>query len=160
MGRNAPTVREVTAVDCYALRRAVLRGGDPDARVAWTEDDVPGAFHVAAFADVDDVPVAVASFSQQAIAARSHALAWRLRGMAVDPTHQGEGFGLAILRFVHDRLVRSGGDVLWCNARMTAADFYAKAGSVVVSDSFIDDETGLAHQQMLLDLAAPQFTKA
>jgi GNAT superfamily N-acetyltransferase len=160
MGRNAPTIREIPVADVYALRRAVLRGGDADARVAWDEDEAPGAFHLAAFTEASGVPVAVASFSQQPIAARPAAPAWRLRGMAVDQAHQGEGLGLALLRFAHDRLVRDGADVLWCNARMTAAAFYAKASFIVVSDSFTDDETGLAHQQMLLDLPAPLFTKA
>lgn len=49
---------------------------------------------------------------------------WLLRGMAVDPAFQGRGLGLELLRRVEADMDRP----MWCNARLAAAGFYARAG--------------------------------
>ncbi len=66
---------------------------------------------------------------------------WRLRGMAVDPDHQGIGVGTALLARVRDFVDRSGGGLIWCNARVSAQDFYVAAGFVSIGEPW--DEPGI-----------------
>jgi GNAT superfamily N-acetyltransferase len=85
-------VTEISAADAYDLRRRVLREGRAAADVAFPEDDAPGAVHLGV-AGADGVMVAVVSLSPQPAPHRPGARAARLRGLAVEPEHQGEGLG-------------------------------------------------------------------
>ena len=46
----------------------------------------------------------------------------------------------------------TGATVLWCNARDSAQDFYAKLGFAVHGDGFVTHDTGLPHHVMVRDL--------
>ncbi|HVE94048.1 MAG TPA: GNAT family N-acetyltransferase [Acidimicrobiales bacterium] len=142
---------DLDVTEVHPLRRRVLRGGDPSANVSWAEDDRPSAFHLGV-RDASGLVIAVASFSEERTKFRPGAKAWRLRGMAVDDHHQGQGIGQAILDEAVTRVAALGATVLWCHARDTAIAFYTRAGFVVVGDGFTTDETGLPHHTMLRDL--------
>jgi GNAT superfamily N-acetyltransferase len=62
--------------------------------------------------------------------------------MAVEPAHRGLGVGRALLARVRDFVTRSGGGLLWCNARVTAEGFYRALGFTVVSEPWDDPEIG------------------
>ena len=53
---------------------------------------------------------------------------WRLRGMAAAFEHQGQGLGSALLSTGIKKIRQLNGDVLWCNARESAIQFYQKHG--------------------------------
>ena len=53
---------------------------------------------------------------------------------------------------VIDRLAAGGTEVLWCNARDSAAGFYDRLGFEVVGEGFVLPESGFAHHVMLRDL--------
>lgn len=114
------------------------------------EDTRPGAFHLAV--RHDDTILAVASFSTEATPYRPRRSAIRLRGMAVDGPFQQHGIGRLLVTTVVDRLRAEGVDVLWCNARDSAAGFYARLGFEVEGDGFVLPESGIAHHVMVLDL--------
>ena len=141
---------EVIATDTHPLRRAVLRKGIPSDDVAFPEDDMEGAFHLAAV--TDSGVVGVASFSPTPTPYRDGADAWQLRGMAVADELQGQGIGDALLRAAIERVRSTGATVLWCNARDSAARFYERLGFVVHGDGFVTKTTGLPHHVMVLDL--------
>lgn len=67
---------------------------------------------------------------------------WLLRGMAVDPRHQGTGLGRILLRQVEADMDRP----MWCNARLAAAGFYAHQGWTPKGPVF--DMDGDPHQRM------------
>lgn len=140
-------VAEVGAADTHDLRRRVLRGGDPYAHVAFPEDDLDGAFHLAALDDAGAV-IAVGTFSPAPYDGRP---AYRLRGMAVEPARQGNGAGWVVLAAGIERCRAAGAEVLWANARDTAIGFYEKAGMAVVGDGF--ESVGIPHHLVVLDLA-------
>jgi GNAT superfamily N-acetyltransferase len=146
---SSATVESVEAVDCYVLRRAVLRAGDADASVSWPEDSVAGAFHLAV--RVDGVIVAVVSYAPAATPHRPGARAWQLRGMAVESTQQRRGYGVLLLDAALARLRAAGADVLWANARDSAIGFYARCGMKVVGDGFVA-ALSLPHHVVVLDL--------
>ena len=54
--------------------------------------------------------------------------AWRLRGMATDPSHRSAGVGSAVLSAGLTAVRDAGGEVVWCNARTAALPFYERHG--------------------------------
>jgi GNAT superfamily N-acetyltransferase len=146
-------VEEVPAEATHDLRWRILRESRPGAPVVFPEDARPDAFHLGV-RDDDGSIVAVASFSTEATPHRPGRSAVRLRGMAVDWPAQHHGLGRLLVTTVVERLRRAGVEVLWCNARDSAAGFYARLGFGVVGDGFVLPESGIAHHVMIRDISS------
>ena len=143
-------VEEVPAEATHDLRWRVLRDRRPEAPVVFPEDARPSAFHLAV---CDDRAIlAVASFSPEPTPYRPGRAAVHLRGMAVDRPFQRHGLGRLLVATATDRLRRDGVGVLWCNARDSAAGFYARMGFETAGEGFVLPESGMAHHVMLRDL--------
>jgi predicted GNAT family N-acyltransferase len=142
------TVDEVAAEVTHPLRRAVLRpdGGD----LNWVGDEDETTFHLAARSG--ERVVGVVRFSPAACPWRDDVSApWQLRGMATDPSVRGSGAGRALLVDGLARVAARGGDLVWCDARVTAAGFYERFGFTVVTEPF--DKPGIGpHVGMLIEL--------
>ncbi len=122
----------------HALRRQVLRPGQPWSSVDHDYDSWPDTFHVAAFGPRGEV-AGCASFHPDAAPHRPGSSAshtWRLRAMASLPEVRGQGYGAAALRYGIAEVRRRGGTVLWCNARSGAVGFYERLGFSTVGDEF------------------------
>jgi predicted GNAT family N-acyltransferase len=139
-------VDEVPAEDTYALRAAVLRPGGGD--VVWAGDEDPATVHLAA-RDGAGAVIGVVRFSPAPCPWRPDARApWQLRGMATDPAVRGSGAGRALVVDGLDRLAARGADLVWCDARVTAAGFYELMGFAVVTEPY--DKPGIGpHVGML-----------
>lgn len=144
-------VEDVPAEATHDLRWRILRERRPGAVVVFPEDDRPGAFHLAVRDNAGTI-VAVASFSEEPAPYRPGRRAVRLRGMAVDWSAQRHGLGRLLVSTVVERLRRNGVEVLWCNARDSAAGFYARLGFEVVGDGFVLPESGIPHHVMVRDV--------
>lgn len=142
-------VVEVPPGDTHALRRLVLRGGDPTSDVDFPEDRVEGAFHLAARRGAD--VVGVASFSPQPSPFRPGSHCFQLRGMAVDESLQRGGIGRALLDAAVKKLRERGAEVLWANGRDSAIGFYERWGMEVVGDGFVNTR-GIPHHVVIRDL--------
>lgn len=149
----AVEVREVPAEATHDLRRQVLRDGAVDADVHFPEDDLPGAFHLAALDRAGRV-VGVATWAPVATERRPGRAAWRLRGMAVEPDLQGGGVGARLLAASLARLEARGAEVLWADGRDSALSFYERHGWAVEGDGYVT-AIGIPHHTVVLDLAAP-----
>jgi predicted GNAT family N-acyltransferase len=77
---------------------------------------------------------------------------FRLRGMATHPQYRGQGLGAALLRKCIEQARHAGGEVLWCNARTSAIEFYRRAGFEAVGEEFETPDIG-PHVRMRLDLS-------
>ncbi len=131
------TVEQVRPEITYALRGEVLRPGR-----GWAELELPGdrdhsTGHFAGYVEHEVVGVATVIEEPE----DDGPGVWRLRGMAVSPARRGQGVGLALIDRIRDFVARSGGGLLWCNARVTAEGFYRAAGFVAVAGPW--DEPGL-----------------
>jgi predicted GNAT family N-acyltransferase len=146
---SSVSVDEVPAEETYALRGAVLRpnGGE----VIWAGDEDPATFHLAARTADGDV-AGVVRFSPAPCPWRPLARApWQLRGMATGPAVRGSGAGRLLVAEGLSRVAARGGDLVWCDARMSAAGFYERMGFTVVTDEF--DKPGIGpHVGMCKDL--------
>ena len=137
------------------LRGAVLRPGRPPEAAVWPLDDAPGTAHLAAYDDevAPAEPVAVVSLLPAAYpGADASSRAYQLRGMAVRPDLAGRGIGSTLLAVAIDAVRERGADLLWCNARTSAASFYAARGFVPDGAEFMPPELGIPHVRMRLDL--------
>lgn len=136
------TIRFIPAPLTHDLRRRVLRPGQPPERAHYAVDAQPDAFHLGA-TDMDRQIVGVASLYHERFPLDSQVPTnqkphtdWRLRGMAVEPTLQGQGVGRILIEAVLDALRERNGTWLWCNARVTAEPFYTALGFTTYGDPF------------------------
>ena len=146
---RAVTVEEVAPEVTYELRGAILRpnGGE----ITWAGDDEAATFHLAA-RTADGAVVGVVRFSPAPCPWRPLAVApWQLRGMATDTTVRGSGAGRAMVEDGLERVAARGGDLVWCDARTSAAGFYERMGFTVVTDEF--DKPGIGpHVGMVIEV--------
>jgi ribosomal protein S18 acetylase RimI-like enzyme len=144
----AVVVEEATLAETLPLRAAVLRpGGEP---AAMGGDDDPATLHLAARTP-DGRVVGVVRFSPAPCPWRPDVRGpWQLRGMATDPAVQGSGVGRALVAAGLDRVAARGGDLVWCDARVSAAGFYERMGFAVVTEPYEKPPAG-RHLGMLVD---------
>lgn len=120
------------------LRRAVLRPHlGPDDPLPG--DELPNATHVAAVDD--DARVIATCFGyREPCPWRPGERAWRLRQMATDPQHRGEGWGAAITTELARLATADEATVLWCHARRYAVPFYEHCGFRPHGPDFIEND--------------------
>jgi GNAT superfamily N-acetyltransferase len=139
-------VRRATGDEIRELRLSVLR---PDAaRVPSAYDLDPETVHIGAF-DGDEVVGCASVFPDPY---DGEPLAWRLRGMAVDPTRQGQGIGRLVLDASVAVAEQAGARMLWANGRVTAMAFYQRLGWTAVGDVFAYGPAQLPHLVIKLRL--------
>jgi len=112
-------IRPVTAAETRPLRREVLRPHQRLDEVGFAGDGVEGAAHFGAFVNGEMVATATVHPDEGG---------WRLRGMATRDGFRGRGLGGALVEACIAHAQKSGGTMMWCNARLKAADFYRRFG--------------------------------
>jgi thiamine transport system ATP-binding protein len=144
LGGGGPRVVELAPTATHGLRRAVLREGRADAAVTFDGDDDAGTLHLGV-ALPDGTLVAVSSWMWRPCPHEPGPRDRQLRGMAVDGSRQGGGFGADLLAAGVARARHDGAGAVWANARDSALGFYLRHGFEVVGDGFVDVATGLPH---------------
>lgn len=134
----------------YDLRRRVLRAGRGEAAVAFVGDDDPEALHLAVV-DEDARVLAVASVLPASTDHRLGRRAVRLRGMAVEPAHQGRGLGSVLLEAVVQRARALGAEVVWAAGRDGALGFYRRRGWTVEGEGYLAADD-LPHHTVVYDV--------
>ena len=130
-----------------ALRQAVLRPSESLDDLAWPGDDDPRAGH---FAILDGGhAVAVATIVPEPHPEAAGPGDWRLRGMATDPAHRGQGLGARLVEAAVAHATAEGASRVWCHARPAAIGLYERAGFTVESDEFEVPGAG-PHRRMSL----------
>jgi len=152
-------VRRATADEIFPLRHAVLRPGRPvTASVYATDAD---AVHVGAWETSADGATLVGCATVFPDPWRGgggpdapppEPRAWRLRGMAVDPSRHRTGVGREVLTAAVAAAGEAGAPLLWANARTAALAFYEAQGWAVAGEEFITADTGLPHKPIVLSL--------
>lgn len=134
-------IRALSPEETLPLRSDVLRPNQPIRESIYPGDDEATTQHWGAF--VQNELVAIASLYPEPLPASAAYLApantqcWRLRGMAVSPQFQGQGYGRQLLEYCLCAVAERGGKVLWCNARSPAVGFYRGAGLETAGGEFI-----------------------
>jgi ribosomal protein S18 acetylase RimI-like enzyme len=87
-------------------------------------DRLPSTFHFGV--QVDGITVACVTLQQENSSKLPQEKQYRLRAMAVREGYRGQGFGDAIVDAGLNHLRELGVEVVWCDARVAALNFYRR----------------------------------
>ena len=133
MTKEKFTVKQITAAETYAVRHPVLRAGRPVETCAMPGDDAEDTFHLGLF-DAEKL-IGVVTF-MNAAKPQFTGKQYQLRGMAVLEAYQGKGLGNILVTEGEQQLKQLGYDLLWCNARIKALNFYTRKGFKIEGEAF------------------------
>jgi ribosomal protein S18 acetylase RimI-like enzyme len=133
-------ISKVDAEKVRPLRHSELRKGQDFSTTSYIEDYEAGTFHMACI--VDEKIVTCASFYSEKSTKIKSENAYRLRGMATDSNFQRKGYATDLMRESFKELKNRGCDMVWCNARLVAVDFYKSSGFKITGEIFDIAEIG------------------
>jgi len=128
------SITKVDADKVRALRHSELRKGQDFSTTSYLKDYEVGAFHMACI--VDKKIVTCASYYPEKSMKIKSDNAYRLRGMATDSSFQRKGYATGLMNESFKELKNRDCDMVWCNARLGAVDFYKSAGFKITGELF------------------------
>ena len=133
-------IKKVSAEKIRKLRHKTLRQGKPFSTTSYNRDNEKETFHFACF--VKKETVSCATFYPEKLEKIKSRKAFRLRGMATDEKHRKKGLGKKIIEESFKEIKKKEGDLLWCNARLVAVEFYKKMGLKTIGEKFDISDIG------------------
>ena len=127
-------IRKVDAEKVRPLRHSELRKGQDFSTTSYLEDYEVDTFHMACI--VDEKIVTCASFYPEKSIKIISDNAYRLRGMATASNFQRKGYATDLMSESFKELKKRDCDMVWCNARLVAVDFYKSAGFNIIGEIF------------------------
>jgi len=127
-------ITKIDAEKVRSLRHSELRQGQDFSATFYLEDYEEGTFHLACI--VDEKIVTCASFYPEKSTKIKSENAYRLRGMATDSNFQRKGYATDLMRESFKELKNRDCNMVWCNARLVAVDFYKSAGFKIIGEIF------------------------
>ena len=125
-------IKEISAEETFPVRLEVLRKNIP-LPFEFKGDFDENTFHLGAFKN--DKLIAVSSY-MMAENKNFEGNQCQLRGMATLTEYQGFGAGKLMLEKAVQILKEKNNNILWCNARIVAVDFYKKQGFQTFGEKF------------------------
>ncbi len=147
-------IEEIKAEESYPIRKSVLREGMTLSH-QMTGDHDADTLHLGLF-DGGQL-VCIGSF-MKASKAEFEGLQYQLRGMASAKGSQGKGYGKMLLEKAEQLLTEKNVNLLWCNARIVALDFYKKLGYSSIGQVFEVDQVGphfVLYKKLVLNVSEP-----
>ena len=135
------TIKHISATEAYTVRHPVLRKGKPIDSCVFDGDNLSSTFHLGVF--IDNKLIGVCSFFKYNHQLLTEEFQYQLRGMAVLNTYQNKGLGNVILNYGETLLKEKNMNVIWCNAREKALNFYKKMGYESIGEPFNIKDIGL-----------------
>ena len=127
-------IRKVDAERIRPLRHSELRKGQDFSTTSYLKDYEINTFHMACI--VDDKPVTCATFYPEKSTKIRTENAYRLRGMATDSRFKRKGYASNLMAESFKELKKRDCDMVWCNARLVAVDFYKSVGFKITGELF------------------------
>jgi GNAT superfamily N-acetyltransferase len=157
-------VRPVAPETTFPLRQRILRPHQRVEDLAQPDDAAADSATFAAFDDEDEgenevIAAGTVGRRPPPPNAGSDTDGWQVRGMAVEPAHQGQGIGSLVLAAILDHVAARGGGLTWCNARLPARGLYEQAGFTAVGEVFEIDPIG-PHLLMVRQVPARPVSKS
>lgn len=142
-------IKRIKAKETYGIRLNVLRK-NIDLPYTFTGDLEKETFHLGLF--LDQQLIGVVSFMKSAYKDLT-GKQYQLRGMAILPEFQGKGYGKKLILSGIEILKTKGIDIVWCNARVAALNFYQKNGFQTLGKEFDIPKIG-GHYVMFKDVGS------
>lgn len=127
-------VEQARLEEVIDIRHVVLRKNQPRSSCYYAEDSYKYTIHYVA--KEKDKIVGCASVYKEKHPDFSLKESWRIRGMAVLELFQGQAVGTHLLETCINHAIKMKGDVIWCNARIDAVNFYKQSGFKMIGDEF------------------------
>ena len=127
-------IRKVDAEIIRPLRHSELRKGQDFSTTSYLKDYELNTFHMACI--VDDNTVTCATFYPEKSTKIKSENAYRLRGMATDSRFKRKGYASNLMAESFKELKKRDCDMVWCNARLVAVDFYKSVGFKITGELF------------------------
>jgi len=118
-------IEQITPQLTWRLRRDALYPGEYMFNMEMEEDE--HGMHYGGF--IDNKLIAIVSLFRDGTD-------FQFRKFAIQKEMQGKGYGRVLLQFITDFAKAEGGTRIWCNARYSAINFYAKAGFASTGETF------------------------
>ena len=128
------SIKLISSKDCFELRKKVLWPHKKLNQCSIDIDNHPDSFHLGAFCG--DHLVSMGSFFKQENKLFNNQLQYRLRAMATDNNYRNIGSGSKLIKKSFEILKKKKIEILWCDARLVAVDFYKKNGFKISSNIF------------------------
>jgi predicted GNAT family N-acyltransferase len=125
-------IKEISTEETFPIRLEVLRKNIP-LPFEFNGDFDLDTIHLGAFKN--DKLIAVSSY-MKANYKDFEGNQYQLRGMATLAEYQGFGAGKLMLQKAVQILKEKNSNLLWCNARIVAVDFYKKQGFQTFGEKF------------------------
>ncbi|WP_405325534.1 GNAT family N-acetyltransferase [Leeuwenhoekiella sp. LLG6367-2.1] len=134
------TIKEITAQETWAVRHPVLRADRPIATCAMDGDLNADTVHLGLF-DSNNL-IGVTSFMSNQNS-QFTGIQYQLRGMGILESHQKKKLGGLLIDAGEEKLKQLKVEVLWCNARIKALNFYLRKGFTISGLPFDIENVGV-----------------
>ena len=130
----------VKASQVRPLRNLVLRPGLPIETTYYKEDNDIDTIHLAYI--INKEIISIGTFYPQNDSILKSKNGYRLRGMATHPKFRRNSSASKLMKEAFIILKNKNCDILWCNARLIALDFYKSLGFNIDGQEFNIKEIG------------------
>ena len=127
-------IKVVAAKDIRTLRNLVLRPNLPIETTYYDLDKDIGTFHLASI--MDNTIISIGTFYPENDIELQTKNGYRLRGMATHPKFRRKSAATKLMKKSFVLLKEKKCDVLWCNARLVAVEFYKSLGFKITGKIF------------------------
>ena len=127
-------VKKVSAKDIRPLRNLVLRPNLPIETTFYDLDDDEKTFHLASI--IDNNIISIGTFYPENDIKLKTKNGYRLRGMATHPDFRRKSAATKLMEESFVFLKQKECDILWCNARLIAVEFYKSLGFKIIGEIF------------------------
>lgn len=141
-------IKKINSTETYAVRHPVLRKGRPIEDCKFDHDDDESTFHLGLY--IQNKLLGVVTYLKKDFE-ELKGNQYQLRGMAIQKDHQKKGFGKLLIEKGEDIIKQNKGNIVWCNAREIAVNFYKKNGFKIIGKPFVIPKIGL-HYVMFKNL--------
>lgn len=145
-------IKNITAVESFLVRQPVLRAGKPLESCQFDGDDLETTQHFGLFIDEKLIGIVSVFNTKSAVLIASNQ--FQIRGMAILPKFQKQGFGEKLMLHCEEYIRNQKGTLIWFNARENAVSFYEKLHYKKIGAPFAIADIGL-HYLMKKEMDYP-----
>ena len=127
-------IKVVVAKDIRPLRNLVLRPNLPIETTYYDLDNDIETFHLASI--MDNTIISIGTFYPENDIELQTKNGYRLRGMATHPKFRRKSAATKLMKESFVLLKEKKCDILWCNARLVAVEFYKSLGFKITGKIF------------------------
>lgn len=126
--------KRIATKETYPIRQEVLRKGKPIKSCHFANDEEATTFHLGCFEN--EILKGIVSVYETQNPVFPETKQFQLRGMAVLPSNQKQGFGSLLVKEAEKVALKQNIELIWFNARENAVDFYKRINYVILGTRF------------------------